>query len=40
MLALIDKLCDHLTNDKVKSLIDHGFDEWDTISYLKGEELV
>jgi hypothetical protein len=26
MMDLVDKLCDHLTNDKIKLFIDNGFD--------------
>lgn len=36
MINLIDKLCDHLSNERVKVLIDHGFDEWETITYIRG----
>ncbi len=40
MMSLIDKLCDHLPNDKIKMLIDNGFDEWETVCLLSGDELV
>lgn len=36
MEGLIDKLCDHLSIDRVKHLIESGFDDWETISFLKG----
>lgn len=40
MISLIDKLCDHLSNDKVKILIDNGFDEWQTMTYIGAKELI
>lgn len=40
MESFVDKLCDHLPGQRIKLLIDNGFDEWETISFLKGEELV
>lgn len=40
MMSLVDKLCDHLSTERIKLFIDNGFDEWETITYLKGEELV
>jgi len=40
MEALIDKLCDHLSPDRIKLFIENGFDEWETITYMKGTELV
>lgn len=39
MEQLIDKLCDHLPIDRIKLLIENGFDEWETITFMKGEEL-
>jgi hypothetical protein len=36
MEALVDKLCDHLLTDRIKLLIESGFDEWETITYMKG----
>lgn len=36
MEAFIDKLCDHLPADRIKLLIDNGFDEWETVTYIKG----
>lgn len=40
MMSFIDKLGDHLNNEKIKLLIDSGFDEWEIISFMKGDELV
>ena len=40
MEAFIDKLCDHLPTERIKLLVDNGFDEWDTITYMKGDELI
>ena len=40
MEGFIDKLCDHLPMQRIKLLVDNGFDEWDTITYMKGEELI
>lgn len=40
MMDLVDKLCDHLPNDRIKLFIDNGFDEWETVTYLKGPELI
>lgn len=40
MQGLIDKLCDHLSIDRIKLLIESGFDDWETITFLKGSELV
>jgi hypothetical protein len=40
MEKLIDKLCDHLPPDRIKLFIESGFDEWETITFMKGEELV
>lgn len=39
MEALIDKLCDHLPPDRIKLLIESGFDEWETVTYMNGSEL-
>lgn len=39
MQKLIDKLCDHLPADRIKLFIESGFDEWETITFMKGEEL-
>jgi len=39
-MSLVDKLCDHLPNDRIKLFIDNGFDEWETVTYIKGPELV
>jgi hypothetical protein len=36
MESFVDKLCDHLPSDRIQMLIDNGFDEWETITYLKG----
>jgi hypothetical protein len=36
MENFIDKLCDHLPSERIKVLIDNGFDEWETITYMKG----
>lgn len=36
MQVFLDKLCDHLIAQKVKILIDSGFDEWETITFMKG----
>ena len=40
MEALVDKLCDHLPAGRIKLLIDNGFDDWETITFLKGHELI
>ena len=40
MQRLIDKLCDHLPPDRIKLFIESGFDEWETITFLKGSQLV
>lgn len=40
MNSFVEKLCDHLSMDRVKHLIDNGFDDWETITFMKGEELV
>lgn len=40
MENLIDKLCDHLPTERIKLFIESGFDEWDTITFMKGHELV
>ena len=40
MEGLIDKLCDHLSTDKIKIFIENGFDEWDTVTLMNGKELV
>lgn len=37
MENFIDKLCDHMPMDRVKILIDNGFDEWETITFIKGD---
>lgn len=36
----MDKLCDNLPSERVKMFIDNGFDEWETVTYLKGHELI
>jgi len=36
MEILVDKLCDHLPTERIKLLIESGFDEWETITYMKG----
>jgi hypothetical protein len=40
MENLIDKLCDHLTSDRIKLFIESGFDEWEIITLMKGDELI
>jgi hypothetical protein len=40
MEGFVDKLCDHLPAEKIKVLIDSGFDEWETITFMKGDELL
>jgi|JI6StandDraft_1071083.scaffolds.fasta_scaffold834761_1 hypothetical protein len=39
MEKLIDKLCDHLNPEKIKLFIESGFDEWETVTFMKGQEL-
>jgi hypothetical protein len=40
MNSFVEKLCDHLSMDRVKHFIDNGFDDWETITFMKSEELV
>lgn len=40
MESLIDKLCDHLPSDRIKLFIESGFDEWEIITLMKGDELI
>ena len=40
MEQLIDKLCDHLPPYRIKLFIESGFDEWETVTFMKGDELV
>lgn len=37
MESFIDKLCDHMPMERIKLLVDNGFDEWGTVTYMKGD---
>lgn len=37
MESFMDKLCDHMPMERIKLLVDNGFDEWGIVTYMKGD---